>query len=146
MQHKNIIIGSDHAGYSLKERLKKYLIDSEYIVEDLGVFSEESADYPVIAKLVANKAATENKFAILVCGTGVGMCITANKIKGIRAVVCSDTSTARLSREHNNTNVLCLGARIIGEVLAKDICTIWLNSEFLGERHKKRLDMIENDE
>ena len=143
METNCIIIGSDHAGVELKSIIRDYLINEGYKVEDIGVHTKESVDYPIIAKQAAEKAVNESKYAILICGTGVGMCISANKVKGIRAVVCSDTTTARFSREHNNANVLCFGARIVGENLAKDICKVWLESTFQGGRHKNRIDMIE---
>ncbi len=143
MKDKYIIIGSDHAGFELKEIIKKYLIEEGLEVHDIGVYTKESADYPVIAKQVAKEAVEKSCRAILICGTGVGMCIAANKVKGIRAVVCSDTTSAKYSRLHNNTNILCFGARIIGENSAKDICKIWLETEFEGGRHQKRTDMLE---
>jgi ribose 5-phosphate isomerase B len=145
MEDKKIIIGSDHAGFSLKAKIKDYLTEEGYEVIDIGTHTTDSVDYPIIAKNLANKIKTgEFKKGILICGTGIGMCITANKIKGIRAVVCSDTTSARLSREHNNANVLCFGERIVGEYLAKDICKIWLNSNFLEERHLRRVNLIED--
>ena len=143
MKNKNIIIGSDHAGYELKEKIKNYLSEEGYEVEDIGVYTSDPADYPVIAKQAANKAVQNEARAILICGTGIGMSIAANKVKGIRAVVCSDTTSAKLSRQHNDSNILCFGARIIGENSAKDICKIWLETEFQGGRHQKRIDMLE---
>ncbi len=145
MENNNIIIGSDHAGFSLKEKIKEFLIESKYNVVDVGTFSTDSVDYPIIAKEVAEKiASNEYEKGILICGTGIGMCIAANKINGIRAVVCSDTTSAKFSRQHNNTNILCFGERIVGEYLAKDICTIWLETEFEAERHQRRINLIEN--
>lgn len=145
MENNNIIIGSDHAGFSLKEKIKEFLIESKYNVVDVGTFSTDSVDYPIIAKEVAKKiASNEYEKGILICGTGIGMCIAANKINGIRAVVCSDTTSAKFSRQHNNTNILCFGERIVGEYLAKDICTIWLETEFEAERHQRRINLIEN--
>lgn len=144
MENKYIIIGSDHAGYDLKEKIKTFLIEEGYLIKDIGVNSKEPSDYPVIAKKAVNEVLLYNSKSILICGTGIGMCITANKAKGIRAVVCSDTTSAKLSRQHNNTNVLCFGARIIGENSAKDICKIWLETQFEGDRHQRRIDMIEN--
>lgn len=142
---KNIIIGSDHAGFSLKQKIFDYLSSKSYAIFDEGCFSSDSVDYPVIAKSVAKKIVSgEFDKGILICGTGIGMSIAANKIKGIRAVVCSDTTSAKFSREHNDANILCFGERIIGEYLAKDICDIWLNTEFLNERHLKRVNMLEN--
>ena len=143
MNNENIVLGTDHAGFELKEKIKKYLIEEGYSVKDIGVYSTDSADYPVIAKQAAKEVVLNNTRAILICGTGIGMSIAANKVKGIRAVVCSEPTSAKLSRQHNNANVLCFGARIIGENLAKDICNVWLTTEFLGERHQKRIDMIE---
>lgn len=145
MQNKKIIIGSDHAGFNLKEKIKSFLNESEYEVYDIGVYSLESSDYPVIAKELASKISNkEYDKGILICGTGIGMSIAANKIKGIRAVVCSDTTSAKFSRQHNNANILCLGERIVGEYLAKDICKIWLETQFEANRHQRRIDMIEN--
>ena len=142
---KKIIIGSDHAGFNLKSKIIKFLEEMGFDVCDAGVKSPEPFDYPFIAKDVANKVAKkEFTRGILICGTGIGMSITANKIKGIRAVVCSDTTSAKLSRQHNDTNILCLGERILGEYLAKDICKIWLETEFQAERHLKRVNLIED--
>ena len=140
-----LVIGSDHAGFKLKEVIKSYLKELGYDVKDIGVYNdEESADYPVIAKQAAHLVASD-KFSkgILICGSGIGMSITANKVKGIRAVVCSDTTSARFSRMHNNANILCLGQRIVGEYLAKDICKIWLETAFEEERHLRRIKLIE---
>lgn len=143
MTDKNIIMGSDHAGYELKEKIKNYLSEEGYIIQDIGVYSSEPSDYPVIAKQAAIETVKQQSRAILICGSGIGMSIAANKVKGIRAVVCSDTTSAKLSRQHNNTNILCFGSRIIGENSAKDICKIWLETEFQGGRHKTRIDMLE---
>lgn len=144
MREEKIIIGSDHAGFELKEEIKIFLNQEGYNLKDIGVYSKDSADYPVIAKLAGKETAEKNIKSILICGSGIGMCIAANKIKGIRAVVCSDTTSAKLSRLHNNANVLCFGARIIGINSAKDICKIWLETEFEGNRHQRRIDMIED--
>ena len=145
MNNKKIIIGSDHAGFCLKEKIKKFLIENGYNVTDIGTNSTEPVDYPYIAKKITKKiASNEFEKGILICGTGIGMCITANKIKNIRAVVCSDTTSAKFSRQHNNSNILCFGERIVGEYLAKDICTIWLETEFEAERHLRRVNLIEN--
>ena len=111
---------------------------------DNGCYSTDAVDYPVIARKTAEKVASkEYDKGILICGSGVGMCISANKIKGIRAVVCSDTTSAKFSRLHNNSNILCLGQRIVGEYLAYDICETWLNTDFEGQRHLKRVNLIE---
>ncbi len=142
---KKIIIGSDHAGFNLKNILIKYLSEKNYAVEDIGCYSVESVDYPIIAQKLAKRIADgEYTKGVLICGSGIGMCISANKINGIRAVVCSDTTSAKYSRLHNNTNILCLGERIVGEYLAKDILDIWLNSEFEAQRHLRRVNLIEN--
>lgn len=145
MNDKKIIIGSDHAGFNLKNNIIKYLEENNYIVEDIGCYSCEAVDYPIIAKELSKKIINGDfSRGILICGTGVGMSIAANKQKGIRAIVCSDTTSAKYSRKHNDTNVLCFGARIVGEYLAKDICDIWLNTEFEGERHLNRIKQLEN--
>ena len=129
---------------NLDKTVIEFLEENGYKVFDYGVFTEESADYPLIAKEVAkNVVSGEYEKGILICGTGVGMCISANKIKGIRAVVCSDTTTAKFSRLHNDTNILCFGQRIIGESLAKDICKIWLDTPFESGRHLKRINLID---
>lgn len=139
-----IALGSDHGGYNLKETIKEHLLNAGALVEDLGVYSAVSTNYPVIAKGVANAvAAGDYDRGILVCGTGIGMCIVANKIKGIRAALVGDTFSARATREHNNSNVLCLGERVLGRGLALDIVDIWLKTKFKGGRHQKRLDTIE---
>lgn len=145
MKSEKIIIACDHAGYDLKNKIINYLKQEGYNIEDNGIFSKETSDYPLIAKDTAKKIAS-GKFdkGILICGSGIGMCITANKVKGIRAVVCSDTTSAKFSRLHNNANVLCFGERIIGEYLAKDICKIWLSTDFEAERHLRRVNLIEN--
>ena len=142
---EKIIIGSDHAGYNLKNKLISYIQAKGIEVYDAGTYNTESCDYPIIAKNVANKITQkEYERGILICGTGIGMSMAANKIKGIRAAVVSDTCSAKMSRLHNNSNILCMGERIVGEELAKDITEIWLTTEFLGERHQRRVDMLED--
>ncbi len=142
---EKIIIGSDHAGFNLKNKLISYIQAKGIEVYDAGTYNTESCDYPIIAKNVANKIAQkEYERGILICGTGIGMSMAANKVKGIRAAVVSDTCSAKMSRLHNNSNILCLGERIVGEELAKDITDIWLTTEFLGERHQRRINMIED--
>lgn len=144
MQTK-IFIGSDHAGLNLKSIITNHLTNKGFEVIDLGTHSTESCDYPTIAHSVAKKVTENNAKGILICGTGVGMSIAANKNKGIRAAVVSDTCSAKLSRLHNDSNILCLGERIIGQELAKDIVEIWINTEFINEeRHQRRIAMIEN--
>lgn len=142
--NNKIIIASDHAGFNLKNKIVSYLKEEGYDVTDNGTYSTEAVDYPVIAKDTARKVANGDfEKGILVCGSGIGMSIAANKIKGIRAVVCSDTTSARFSRLHNNANILCFGERIVGEYLAKDICKIWLTTNFEEQRHLKRVNLIE---
>ena len=142
---ETIAIGSDHGGINLKNKIIEYLDANKIQYKDFGTFNTQSCDYPIIARTVANSVANkEYTKGILVCGSGVGMSIVANKVKGIRAVVCSDTYTAKKSREHNNANILCLGERVIGFDLAYDIVDIWLNTNFeIGGRHQRRVDMIE---
>lgn len=143
---EKIIIASDHAGFDLKCKILNYLTKEGYDIFDNGTYSNETVDYPIIAKDTAKKVASgQYQKGILICGSGIGMSIAANKISGIRAVVCSDTTSARFSRLHNNANILCFGERIIGEYLAKDICDIWLKTDFEAERHLKRVNLIEED-
>ncbi|OGG93294.1 MAG: ribose 5-phosphate isomerase B [Candidatus Lambdaproteobacteria bacterium RIFOXYD12_FULL_49_8] len=139
-----IIIGSDHAGFHLKETLKTWLISKGFAVEDAGCPDESSVDYPNIGKAVA-KAIAENRFerGLLICGTGIGMSITANRFKGVRAALCYDINTAKLSREHNNSNILVLGARVLPKELAQEMLQAWLDTGFQGGRHQNRLDLIE---
>jgi ribose 5-phosphate isomerase B len=142
-----IAIASDHAGFELKEKLKEYLKELGYEYEDFGTHSEESVDYPDYALKVAEYVA-EGKCerGILVCGSGIGMSMAANKVPGIRAALCYDTETARLSREHNDANILTLGARLIDEKTAREIVKVWLTTEFAGERHSRRVKKIEEIE
>ena len=137
-----IIIGSDHGGYKLKNTIINHLKELNYEVDDVGCYSEESCDYPEFAKLVSQKVKESGNKGILVCGTGIGMSIAANRFDGIRASHCTDTYTARMTRMHNDSNILCLGQRVTGEGLALDIVDIWLKTEFEGGRHQKRIDMI----
>ena len=140
--HK-IIIASDHGGFSLKTQIFAHLKQEGYDIEDYGCYNNESCDYPVYAKKVAEIVSQNSEVkGILVCGTGIGMSIAANKIKGIRASLCSDTFSARMTRMHNDSNILCLGERVIGVGLATDIVDIWLNTQFEGGRHQKRINMI----
>ena len=144
MEDLKVIIGSDHGGFHYKESIIEYLKARNIEYYDVGTYTRESCDYPEIAKSVAKKVVSgEYNRGILVCGTGIGMSIAANKIKGIRAALCGDTYSARVSRAHNNANILCLGERVIGEHLALDIVDIWLKTGFEGGRHKRRVDMIE---
>ncbi len=138
-----IAIGADHGGFDLKEQVKKHLDERNIEYKDFGTFSGEAVDYPVIAKAVGKAVAKgEAECGILVCGTGIGMSIAANKVKGIRAACCSDTFSARFTKMHNNTNVLCFGGRVLGVGLALDIVDAYLDAEFEGGRHEKRVNMI----
>ena len=139
-----IVIASDHGGFELKLKIKEYLLSQNYDVLDLGTDSNKSCDYPYFAKkLCAKILSGEFNKGILICGTGLGMSICANRFKGIRAACVSDTYSAKMSRSHNNSNVLCLGSRVLGAGLACDILDIWLNTSFEANRHQKRLDMID---
>lgn len=138
-----IAIGSDHGGYELKKAIKKHLDEKGIEYKDFGTFSEESVDYPDYALKVAEAVASgEFDKGILLCGTGVGISIAANKVPGIRAANVSDAFSARYSKEHNNANVLCMGGRVVGPGLAAILVDEWLNAEFQGGRHQKRLDKI----
>ena len=138
----SIIIGSDHGGFNLKREIIEHLKKQGYEISDLGCYSLDSCDYPVIAKAVAEKVLETGDNGILICGTGIGVSIAANRYNGIRASHCTDTFTARMTRMHNDSNILCLGERITGVGLALDIVDIWLDTEFEGGRHQKRIDMI----
>lgn len=139
-----VAVGSDHGGFEYKAKIINYLKEHNFEYEDVGTFTKDSCDYPIIAKKVANKVVSgEADKGILICGTGIGMSITANKVKGIRAALCSDTFSARATRAHNNSNILCLGERVIGNCLAIDIVDVWLHTEFEGGRHQRRIDEIE---
>ncbi len=138
-----VAIGCDHGGLHLKEDIKSLLADGGYEVTDFGTNSTDSVDYPDIAVPVANAVANgEFERGILICGTGIGIGIAANKVKGIRAALCHDTFSAHASREHNNANILTMGERIIGPGLARDIVKIWLTTEFEGGRHERRVAKI----
>jgi ribose 5-phosphate isomerase B len=138
-----IVTGSDNAGYEMKLALTAHMEALGHEVTDVGCFSTESVDYPLYGRLAAEKvAAGEADRLLLVCGTGFGISLAANKIKGIRCVNCTEPYTAVLSRNHNDSNGLSLGARVIGIELAKMIVTQWLSASFEGERHARRVDMI----
>ncbi len=142
-----IAIGSDHGGYELKEHVKKHLSDKGIEVKDYGVFSEESVDYPDCAAPVCRAVQSgEAERGILLCGTGIGISIAANKFSGIRAALCSDVYSALMAKQHNNANILCLGGRVTGRELAFMIADTWLNAEFEGGRHAARVEKIHNIE
>lgn len=136
-------IGSDHGGYELKEHIKKYLEEEAINYIDYGTNSEESVDYPDFGRKVGEAImAKEVDKGIVICGTGIGISIAANKVKGIRCALCGDTYSARMSREHNNANVLALGGRVLGRGLAIEIVSTWLKAEFAGGRHERRVNKI----
>ncbi len=138
-----IALGTDHGGYLLKEEIKKWLIANQYEVIDFGTNSEDSVDY-IDFVYPAAKSVSQNEadFAIVFCGTGLGASYVANKVQGIRAALCQDEFTAELSKLHNNANVLVLGGRILAPQRALNLVKVWLNTEFEGERHQKRIDKI----
>ena len=138
-----IAIGSDHRGYETKRRLAHFLQQLSHEVLDMGTEGSESVDYPDFAFQVA-QAVSEGRVdrGILICGTSIGMCIAANKVKGVRAAPCHDSITAEMSRRHNNANVLCLSADLLGEELIDRMARIWLETEFEGGRHARRVDKI----
>jgi ribose 5-phosphate isomerase B len=135
-----IAIASDHGGFELKERIVKLLLALNHTVEDIGCHSLDSVDYPPYADAVCGKVIEQSCDAgILVCGSGVGMSMAANRYRQIRAALCQDEYTARMSREHNDANVLCLGSRVIGNGVAEEIVKVWLKTEFAGGRHQQRI-------
>ncbi len=137
-------IGSDHGGYELKEGIKEYLVGEGIQVVDFGTDSLESVDYPDFARKVAEAVLNkEVDRGILICGTGIGISIAANRIKGIRCALCSDTFSARMSREHNDANILAMGGRVVGLGLATDIVKAFITSEFQGGRHERRINKID---
>ncbi|WP_163651708.1 ribose 5-phosphate isomerase B [Listeria sp. PSOL-1] len=143
MNHLKIAIASDHGGIALRKTIVKYLQETKIDYIELGPETSESTDYPPLAFTVANKVTTnEVTHGILICGTGIGMSIAANKVPGIRCALVSDTFSAHATREHNDSNILALGARVIGPGLALEIVETWLHTEFQGGRHKKRIEQI----
>ena len=138
-----IALGSDHAGFELKEDLRDYLAELKIDALDLGTYDPQPVDYPDVAGKVAEKVARgEVEKGLLICGAGIGMSIAANRFPGVRAALCHDHFTARASREHNNANILVLGGRLIGKALAREILKVWLETEFQGGRHQRRIDKI----
>ncbi len=143
MEQKKIAIGADHAGYLLKAKVIEHLEALGYEVLDMGTNSSESCDYPEIAaKVCKNIQNGASKLGILICGTGIGMSMAANKHKGIRAAACSDTFSARLTRMHNDANVLCFGERVVGAGMALELVDAFLSATFEGGKHARRVDMI----
>ena len=140
---KKVCIASDHAGFDLKEKIKDFLIDKYVSIIDLGPFEKKSVDYPDYAKKIAYRIkAKKSDIGILVCGSGTGMAITANKIKNIRAAVCYNQKSTRLSRQHNNANIIALGARLTKKSLSLKLVELFLNTKFEGGRHIKRVKKI----
>lgn len=140
-----IALGCDHGGYELKEKVAAFLREKQIEVKDFGCYSKESCDYPVFAKAAAEAVASgECEKGIVICTTGIGISISANKVKGVRCALCSDTLTAKMTRLHNDANMLAMGAGIVGENLALAIVETFLETEFSGEeRHQRRIDLIE---
>ena len=142
-----IAIGSDHAGFTLKQIVKGILAEMGHSYEDFGCYDTDSVDYPDIAFAVAD-AVSQGRFeqGILICGTGIGMSMVANKVPGIRAAICHNTFSARRAREHNDANVLCIGGWVVGEGVAREVVTTYLSSEFVGGRHARRLEKLHSRE
>jgi ribose 5-phosphate isomerase B len=141
---QRIIIGCDHAAYRLKEILKAAMENQGVDVTDVGTHGETSMDYPETGKMVAQKVSSgEYERGILICGTGLGMSMVANKYPHVRAALCNDLFSAAMSRRHNNANILVLGGRVIGDILALEILNTWLETAFEGGRHQRRLDMFD---
>ena len=140
----DVIIGCDHAAFGLKERIKAFIIDQGIKVEDIGTFNEDSVDYTDFGIRVAS-AVSKKEFerGILICGTGIGMSIVANRFPGVRAALCAEMFSARMSRSHNDANILVLGGRVIGDILALEIVKTWLETPFEAGRHQKRIDKID---
>lgn len=142
-----IVLGSDHAGFNLKEKIKKYLKEQDFLFDDLGTYSTDPVDYPDITLKVAKSVAKgEYTRGIIICGTGIGTAIAANKVPGIRAALCHDPVSSSFSRTHNDANILTLGERIIGPNLALEIVRIFLTTEFSRGRHIRRVEKIKKIE
>jgi ribose 5-phosphate isomerase B len=140
----SIVIGCDHAAFTLKEKLKRYLQNNGYDVIDMGADSEQSVDYPDFGNAVASRVSSGAvERGILLCGTGLGMSMVANRHPHVRAALCNDLFSALMSRRHNNANILVLGGRVVGDVLALEILQAWLNTEFEGGRHQQRLEKFD---
>lgn len=138
-----IAIGADHGGYELKEAIKKHLEEvGGYEITDYGTYSPESVDYAAIAYKVGTAVVAEGILGILCCGTGIGISLAANKVKGVRAACCSDYFSAKFTRLHNDANILCMGGRVVGSGLATELVDVFLTTEFEGGRHQRRIDQI----
>mgnify|MGYP003536989931 CR=1 FL=1 len=139
-----LALGCDHGGYPLMLEVIKYLEDNKIEFKNFGTYSEASVDYPEYGKAVANAVASgECEQGILICGTGIGISMAANKVKGVRAACCSDYFSAKFTRLHNDANILCLGGRVVGAGLAIEMVDVFLNTEFEGGRHQRRVDMLD---
>jgi ribose 5-phosphate isomerase B len=143
MSSPTVVIGSDHAGFDLKTAITRHLQEADFEIKDLGARSQESCDYPLIAGDVCREVLASGNPGILICGTGMGMSMAANRFPGIRAALCTNEYLARMTRAHNNANVLCLGSRVLGDELAKSIVNVFLAADFEGERHQRRIEQIE---
>ncbi|HCX61774.1 ribose 5-phosphate isomerase B [Sedimentibacter sp.] len=138
-----IVLGCDHGGFELKEVIKKHLINCGYDITDIGAYNTDSVDYPDFGERAARMVAdNEADRGIIICGTGIGISIAANKVKGIRCALCTNEYMAKMSRMHNNANMLALGARVLGNGLSVDIVDVWLSTEFEGGRHENRVKKI----
>jgi ribose 5-phosphate isomerase B len=139
-----IFLASDHAGFELKEKVKQYLLNRNFVVEDMGTGSTESVNWAEYGAKAAKKVSEdpENARGIIICGSGIGMSMISNKFRNVRAALCSDEYAAEMSRKHNNANVLNMGARVMDKEKALKIVEVWLNTEFEGGRHQKRLDFL----
>ena len=143
MAKRRIIIGSDHAGYPLKEKCLAHLQEAGYECEDMGTHSLQSCDYPQFAALVCNRVLETENPGVLICGTGLGMSMSANRFPGIRAALCFNEYSAGMARQHNDANILCLGARVIGEDLALAVLERFLQTGFQGGRHEERIRLMD---
>lgn len=137
-----IVVASDHGGFDLKESLRLYLEDQGYEVEDLGPYNHDSVDYPDYGRRAGEKVVEEGCLGLVICGTGIGISLAANKVKGVRAALCSEEYSAAMARAHNNANILALGGRTTGVDLAKSILDAFLKAEFEGGRHERRVNKI----
>ena len=140
-----IAVAADHGGYKLKEKVKEHLLERGIEVEDLGTHSEESVDYTIYGKLCGEAVASgQADLGVVVCGTGIGISIAANKVHGIRCGLCTSVEMAHLTKQHNNANILALGGRTTGEELAMEIVDEWLDTQYEGGRHQRRVEMLDN--
>ncbi|WP_045221562.1 ribose 5-phosphate isomerase B [Desulfonatronum thioautotrophicum] len=143
MPTSTVIIGSDHAGFAFKNAVSHSLREAGFTLVEFGARSQESCDYPLVAGDVCRQVLATGATGILICGTGLGMSMAANRFPGIRAALCTNEYLARMTRAHNDANVLCLGSRVLGEALAESIIYVFLNTAFEGERHQRRIDQLE---